>query len=214
MLQVGYVVYCDLKMGLEHTGLYLGNDMIAELNGEGDFALVTTHTFLNYSEQRIGEIIYIPYSPYEESIITNPMAAINALCRINEKTEYNLLLNNCHQFVAGALTGDFENGNNTFWSLTYMIEKQFHNGRKLYWRPLKRHPQQIDQRYWTEDFFLALERLLKRMTQYQFEENRSSFLKSAFTDTQFRSIIQKAKPSSYQLIKTYQYLLKKFWSGI
>ncbi|MCY3701857.1 MAG: lecithin retinol acyltransferase family protein [Rhodospirillales bacterium] len=59
--------------------------------------------------------IYV--SCYDERSVGNSRAARRALSMIGRRRNYNLLLDNCHQFVAGCLTGDFENSDNFLWML-------------------------------------------------------------------------------------------------
>jgi hypothetical protein len=34
---------------------------------------------------------------------------------VNDYRDYNLILDNCHQFTSGCLSGNFENAHNFFW---------------------------------------------------------------------------------------------------
>ena len=43
------------------------------------------------------------------------IAAQNAELVLGQKRNYNLLLDNCHQFSAGCITGEFDNDNNFLW---------------------------------------------------------------------------------------------------
>ena len=42
------VLYCDLACGFaEHSGIYIGNNQIVELNGGGDIAIVSPKEFID-----------------------------------------------------------------------------------------------------------------------------------------------------------------------
>ena len=41
---------------------------------------------------------------------------------IDYKRDYNMVLDNCHQFTSGCLTGDFEKGDNALWMLKTRAE--------------------------------------------------------------------------------------------
>ncbi|MBV7317341.1 hypothetical protein [Shewanella sp. NIFS-20-20] len=53
------------------------------------------------------------------------MAEMNAKAAIGNKRKYNMLLDNCHQFSAGCITGNFENSNNFLWMLKDLAEKEY-----------------------------------------------------------------------------------------
>ncbi|WP_410499520.1 lecithin retinol acyltransferase family protein [Chitinibacter sp. S2-10] len=109
----GCVVYCDLA-GLEmHSGIYVGKKRIAHLNGDGRIETVSAKEFLArlggfnpaltiYTSCRNGQ----PKGSYD--------AYERAMSMVGKKRNYNLLFDNCHQFTAGCLTGDFKNACNLF----------------------------------------------------------------------------------------------------
>ena len=47
---IGSIVYCNLLIAVEHTGIYVGNNRIVHLDGEGIVKLVSTKEFC----QRLG----------------------------------------------------------------------------------------------------------------------------------------------------------------
>ena len=119
----GSIVYCELASGaIEHTGIYVGNNRIIHLNNNGSIEKVSPRIFLNSSDELASSIrIYISCdgtTPVGGSII-----AKRAKKMINSRMDYSLFLNNCHQFVSGCLTGNFENPENYF----HILENTAHS---------------------------------------------------------------------------------------
>ena len=55
--------------------------------------------------------------------VGSQQAAQRALDMVGGSRDYNLILDNCHQFCSGCLTGNFENSDNFLWMLKYTAEK-------------------------------------------------------------------------------------------
>lgn len=106
---VGALIYCEL-LTAEHSGIYLGNYRIAQLSGKGNIEIVSPEGFTN-NITTVDRDIFIPVNKQGEPI-TCYEAAENAEKMIGEKRSYNLILDNCHQFSSGCITGDFENTDN------------------------------------------------------------------------------------------------------
>lgn len=111
---IGSVVYCDLFNGnAEHSGIYVGDNSIVHLDGSGAIEIVSSEQFLN----RLGgfnSAISIYVSCSNGSPVGSEKAARRAKEMLGKSRNYNLLLDNCHQFTAGCLSGDFENSCNFF----------------------------------------------------------------------------------------------------
>lgn len=116
-LPPGAVVYCDL-LCFEHSGIYVGNDKIVHLDGSGDIELVSPKTFIS----RLGGFNNA-ISIYASCIGTSPVGsedvANRALNMVGNYRNYNLVLDNCHQFSAGCLSGEFDNPCNFLWALKH-----------------------------------------------------------------------------------------------
>lgn len=109
--KIGSVVYCDLALGYaEHTGIYIGNNEIVHLNRKGMIETVSPESFI-----RGTSAISIYVSSYGDRSVGSSAVAERAKAQIGNCREYNVILDNCHQFTAGCLTGDFENSNNFLW---------------------------------------------------------------------------------------------------
>lgn len=116
-LSVGSVVYCDLPIG-EHSGVYIGNDEIVHLNGSGIIEKVSPADFL----QRVdgwNTAISIYASCIGQDSVGSEKVADCAKSRIGKQRDYNFILDNCHQFTSGCLTGDYDNSDNFLWMMKH-----------------------------------------------------------------------------------------------
>ena len=105
----GSVVYCGLLFGQEgHSGIYVGKGKIVSLSGDGEIVKEKPDEFLDGATT--GDTIYV--SCQGESPVGDPRVAKRARKMVGNHRNYNFLLDNCHQFTSGCLTGDFENLDN------------------------------------------------------------------------------------------------------
>ena len=96
----------------EHSGIYVGDNEIVQLSGSGEIELVDPKEFV---ENTTGISIYV--SCDEDEAVGDVQVAERARSQVGRSRDYNFLMDNCHQFSAGCLTGDFENSNNFLWML-------------------------------------------------------------------------------------------------
>ena len=119
---LGSIVYCDLTpfpfIGpkVEHTGIYVGNDRIVHLDGDGHIRKVSPNEFL----ERLGGFncamtIYV--SSHNGSAVGSIRASQRALAAVGKARNYNFILDNCHQFTCGCITGNFESARKFFWTV-------------------------------------------------------------------------------------------------
>lgn len=116
----GAVVFCNLAIILEHSGIYIGNKRIVELNGDGYIREIDYSTFLNDSLFRTGLNIFT-FTDLNGNVLYSRGIAYRAEFRIGEKKNYNLIFENCHKFSAGCISGNFENIRVTFNQLLNLI---------------------------------------------------------------------------------------------
>ncbi len=119
----GSILYCDLALYVEHSGIYLGKGEIAHQDGTGAIEIVSPKAFLG----RLGGwnnaySIYVSCSG-EEAVGTASIAS-RARVMVGRSRKYNLILDNCHQFVSGCITGNFENSDRFLWMLKRRVEQQ------------------------------------------------------------------------------------------
>ena len=99
----GSVVYCDLMYGyMEHSGVYAGDNMIIQLSNSGVIEAVTPDIFIKGTTANNISVSCKGLEPVGSSAV-----ASRALDKLGEIEDYNFLFNNCHQFTAGCLTGNF-----------------------------------------------------------------------------------------------------------
>lgn len=118
--KIGSIVYCDLVTLVEHTGVYVGEGKIAHLDGDGFIELVSPNQFL----RRLGgnnPAITIYVSCQDTNAVGELLFAIRARALEGRKTNYNVLLNNCHKFTAGCITGEFNHNALTFSFLEFVV---------------------------------------------------------------------------------------------
>ena len=109
----GSVLYTDLLFGtMEHSGIYIGNNKIVELNSDGDVAVVTPQEFISGGT---GINIYVSCDDTEP--VGSEAVAQRAEQMVGTKKEYHLIMENCHIFSTGCLTGDFDNNETFLWML-------------------------------------------------------------------------------------------------
>lgn len=145
--KLGSVVHCDLsaipspfltlppipyldKFKLEHSGIYIGDGMIAHRDGDGYLDRVTPSEFLDRLNGKNCAI-----SVYVSCIGDRPLHSMAAFNRAraalnNSKFDgYDLLSKNCHNFTRYCLTGDFDDDQDdedfTFKSLEELLYYEF-----------------------------------------------------------------------------------------
>ncbi len=106
----GALIYCQLA-NVEHSGIYLGENRIAHLNGRGKIEIVSPKGFTDHITT-IDTDIFIPVNLKTKEPLGDIFTAINAESQIGYTRNYNILFDNCHQFSAGCIIGEFDNPNN------------------------------------------------------------------------------------------------------
>lgn len=128
----GCIVHCDLAFGnAEHSGVYAYGEII-EVDGSGKIQAVSPDQFINKSVVRTAISIYIACDK-DGDVLSNPSIAARAEKMQHKKRNYNLILDNCHQFTSGCITGDFENADNFFWMLEGTIKERLNDGKSIQW---------------------------------------------------------------------------------
>ena len=67
------------------------------------------------------------------NVIGSEKVASRAQKMIGQERDYNFILDNCHQFTAGCISGDFENSANFFWILKEVIKKEMNDNNPVQW---------------------------------------------------------------------------------
>lgn len=130
----GSVVYCKLGIMVEHSGIYIGNDEIIHLDGSGKIEKISASGFI----RRIGGFnpsaaIYV--SCKDTTPVYRQNAVRRALDLLGGSREYNIIMDNCHQFTVGCITGEPCNPSNFFYFLEATLETELgHNNWRVWER--------------------------------------------------------------------------------
>jgi len=125
----GSVVYCDLAFGfMEHSGIYVGHNKIVHLNGNGQIELVTPKEFISSTSAMN---IYVSCNEYGST--GDHFVAKRARSMIGCQRGYNFIMDNCHQFTSGCLSGNFENSDNFLWMLKMQVSKNIDANSWRFW---------------------------------------------------------------------------------
>lgn len=132
--EIGSIVYCDIVPGYaQHSGVYIGDGEIVHLTSSGLITTTSPNKFMNKGI-KLATCIWV--SCCGEEPVGSQIVAQRAKDKLYSFREYNLLLDNCHQFCAGCLSGDFENSSNILPMLAIDCEEYlgFDNWRIWFWR--------------------------------------------------------------------------------
>lgn len=105
----GCILKCDLGVLLEHTGLYVGDGKIVSLNRHSQIRFENEHSFFPPGTNPQSNRIYAACYGETDELLSSPLIARRAKKKVDQKTPYNVLFNNCHRFTVGCITGNFEN---------------------------------------------------------------------------------------------------------
>jgi hypothetical protein len=132
----GAVVRCELAGALDHTGVLVADDQIIELDGTGLIRIVSSADFLMSSPYRTGDAITIACDDDSLAVLSDLAVARRAIDLVGQSREYHLLLDNCHQFVSGCLTGNFDNDDKLFSLMALTLSERLNNHKPVVWWPL------------------------------------------------------------------------------
>lgn len=111
--KIGSIVYCDLAFGFaEHSGIYVGNNDIVHLDANGWIKKVSAEQFM---DNTTALSMYV--SCIDEDAVGSFAIADRALARVNQKSRYSLLADNCHRFTSSCITGHINNTDSFLWLL-------------------------------------------------------------------------------------------------
>jgi len=131
--EVGSIVLCKIAANFaEHSGIYIGDGKFVELAGSGKIRKVKKNKFLSGGMTRTGFEIYVACDSNDNCISSNKVAK-RAKKKLGESRDYNFIIDNCHQFTAGCITGHFEKPVNFFWWLSDIIKIKLNNGECIRW---------------------------------------------------------------------------------
>ena len=117
---------------IEHSGIYVGYNKIAHLDGSGKIELVSPTVFLDRLDS-MNLAIHIYVSCRDGNAVASKIAAQRARAKIGQTIKYSLISNNCHMFTSGCLTGNFKNKDRFFSSLEETVEKELEMSEWRVW---------------------------------------------------------------------------------
>lgn len=103
--EIGSVLYCNLVLALEHTGIYVGDGKVVHLKGNGIIEIVSFREFIKRLEGRNFSYSIFCATDINGKSIGSRDVAKRALEMVGEKRKYNLIFDNCHCFTTYCLTG-------------------------------------------------------------------------------------------------------------
>ncbi|GHE98083.1 hypothetical protein [Thalassotalea profundi] len=124
--KIGAIVCCGIGGVLDHTGIWVEDNMIIELDGEGLIKPISPRRF---TKERSGKDIFIACDSNGEPL-SCPLAASRAIEKIFTHVPYHMIDNNCHQFIWQCFKPN-DVPLSTFKSLNLRLAQHF--DRKIYW---------------------------------------------------------------------------------
>lgn len=124
--QVGAIVCCGIGGILDHTGIWLGDNLIVELAGNGLIKAISSERFIN---ERSGKQIFIACDSKGRPLV-NEAAAQLASQQIYQYRDYHMIDNNCHHFIWQCFKPK-DHSLTTFKSLNERLAQYF--DRVIYW---------------------------------------------------------------------------------
>jgi len=124
--QIGAIVCCGIGGILDHTGIWVDDDTIVEMDGQG---LIKPISSKRFTAERSGENIFIACDSNANPLISD-VAARRALEQIFQCHQYDMINNNCHQFLWQCFKPQ-DQTLTTFKELNQRIAKYF--DRQIFW---------------------------------------------------------------------------------
>ncbi|MCQ2380454.1 MAG: lecithin retinol acyltransferase family protein [Victivallaceae bacterium] len=130
----GAIVYCDLAVVAEHTGIYVGGGKIVHLNGNGRIEKVNEEEFRGRLDGA-NPSFTVCCATYAGKLLCDRAIAERAKSAVGGRRDYNVVLDNCHQFTWGCISGDFDSGCTLFCLLENKLCTHF-NVPDIDWKPV------------------------------------------------------------------------------
>ncbi|GHG08411.1 hypothetical protein [Thalassotalea marina] len=124
--KVGSIVCCGIGGLLDHSGIWIGENTIVELNGEG---LIKPISVERFTKERSGKHIFVACDSLAKPLASE-QAAQRAISQIYQYRDYHLIENNCHQFIWQCFQPN-DARITTFKSLNIKLAQLFN--RVIYW---------------------------------------------------------------------------------
>lgn len=139
--KIGSILYTGLLADfMEHTGIYIGNGKIIELNNKGHITVVSPSEFVNGGT---GINIYVS-SRNGHSVGSSLIAerAIEFEKGIGVKN-YNILFDNCHMFTSACIINELDNSNSFLWMVKDLAKISIGADEWLVWKNYRKFDQVV-----------------------------------------------------------------------
>ncbi len=123
---IGAVVCCGIGGLLDHTGIWIDDDTIIEIDGQG---LIKPISARRFTEERSGKRIFIACDSTAKPL-SSERASQRAIEQIFQVRDYHFIDNNCHQFIWQCFKPN-DTKLTTFKELNVRLARMF--DRKIYW---------------------------------------------------------------------------------
>ena len=115
----GSVLYCDLWLAVEHSGIYVDNNQISNIVVDGvaesSVLLCSAQSFT--SKSKLGRKIYV--SCNSAGAVGNFEVAVGAKQHVGERNFYGLIFKNCHEFSTKCVNYSLEDKSDFFSNFQY-----------------------------------------------------------------------------------------------
>lgn len=104
----GCIVAVRLGAFLEHTGVYVGNNKVVELYGDGSINLISTEDFISGSYKKgfpVRTAVDLYTACFNDKPVASEVVALRALKLVNSRLPYHILKNNCHMLSGFCFSG-------------------------------------------------------------------------------------------------------------
>jgi hypothetical protein len=98
---VGAVVVCEIFHLFEHSGIYIGEGQIVELQGSG---LVRAISINRFFDNRSGKHLLVACNA-QGQVLVGDGCYERAIAQIYTVQDYDLIHNNCHRFTQHCVSG-------------------------------------------------------------------------------------------------------------
>lgn len=134
----GSILHCSLMVGVEHSGVYVDHDRIAEvMNDDGIINIrgVDAYDFIHRNGVVTGFNIHVACDARTGSVLGTRQIAGRAKASVGGGgEEYDLLFDNCHKFTSRCITGNHNNADTLFTLLEGTISRKMNRGKRITWK--------------------------------------------------------------------------------
>ena len=115
----GSVLYCDLWLAVEHSGIYVDDDQISNIvvDGVAESSVLFSSAQSFTSKSKLGRKIYVSCDGADA--VGNIEVAVGAKQHVGERAFYGLIFKNCHEFSTKCVNYSSEDKSNFLSNFQY-----------------------------------------------------------------------------------------------